>query len=174
MFARRVEQFGRGLRRIETAAAWIAIVILILVIGSVCLEVVMRYFFRSPQIWVVELSEYALLYITFLGAAWLLGRDGHVRVDILIGRVPAPVRHRMELFGALVGLTVSIVLTVFGALVTWSHYARGLYKPTILEFPTWIVLAVIPLGAALLALRFLHRALVHGLALRGAAVRDTP
>ena len=53
----------------------IACVILSLVMLSVCLEVFLRYFLNRPQVWVIELSEYALLYITFLSAAWVLKSD---------------------------------------------------------------------------------------------------
>ena len=57
-------------------------VLIILIMLCVCVDVIMRYFFNSPLFWVVELGEYAMLYITFTGAAWLLKTDGHVTIDI--------------------------------------------------------------------------------------------
>jgi TRAP-type C4-dicarboxylate transport system permease small subunit len=33
-------------------------------------------------------------------------------------------------------------------------YTRHLFKPTLLEIPTWIVLIVIPVGSFVLALRY--------------------
>ena len=52
---------------------------------AVCvgLEVGMRYFLGTPTRWVVEFSEYALLWIAFLSGAWILREEGHVRVEML-------------------------------------------------------------------------------------------
>ena len=44
----------------------------------------MRYFLNRPLVWVLELTEYALLWVTFLGAAWLLRQGGHVQVDVIV------------------------------------------------------------------------------------------
>lgn len=149
--------FDRWLTRIENVLAWIGIVVLILIIGAVCTEIVLRTFFARPQVWVIEFSEYGLLYLTFLGAAWLMRHDGHVRVDLLTNALNPAWKRRLAMASEAVGCAVSVVLLVFGAIVTLDAQRRGLFKPTILEFPTWIVLAVIPLGSAVLALRFLQR-----------------
>ena len=53
------------------------------------------------------------------------------------------------------GLAVSLVLTAFGAIATYDHLARGIYKPSVLEFPTGVVLAAVPLGSLFLSARFL-------------------
>ena len=121
----------------------------------------MRYFFNRPLIWVVELTEYGLLYVTFLGAAWLLRQGGHVQVDILINFMGERWRRRCAVFSAAMGLIVGIVLTVFGAIVTYDYLVRGMYKPTVLEFPTGIVLAAVPLGSLFLSARFLALMLDH-------------
>ncbi len=149
--------FDRWLTRVEDLLAAIAIAVLIAIMGVVCLEIVLRTFFGRSLIWVIEFSEYGLLYVTFLGTAWLLRNDGHVRVDLLTNALDRDWRRRLALVSAGIGCVVSIVLAAFGIIVTLDAHRRGLFKPTIMEFPTWIVLLVIPFGAATLALRFLHR-----------------
>ena len=140
----------------ENILAKVAIVILCLVIISVCLEIFMRYFLNRPLMWVVELTEYALLWVTFLGAAWLLKEGGHVRVDIVINFMSERWKSRCAVFSSLLGLLISLILTYFGAFATYDHWARDMFKPTVLEFPTWIVLAAIPLGSIFLVFRFLN------------------
>lgn len=147
----------RWLTRVENALAALGILVLILIIGAVCAEIVLRTFFARPQVWVIEFSEYGLLYVTFLGAAWLMRQDGHVRVDLLTNALGSEWKRRLALASAAIGFAVSVVLTVFGVIVTLDAQRRGLFKPTVLEFPTWIVLAAIPLGSVPLVLRFLHR-----------------
>ena len=63
----------------ENILAGVAMVVLGLIIFSVCLEIIMRYFLNWPLVWVVELTEYGLLHVTFLGAAWLLRQGGTSR-----------------------------------------------------------------------------------------------
>ena len=41
-------------------------------------------------------------------------------------------------------------------------FVRGAFKPTMLQVPTWIVLVVIPIGSAVLAVRFLREVIVCG------------
>ncbi|MGE5338453.1 MAG: TRAP transporter small permease [Gemmatimonadota bacterium] len=149
--------FDRWLTRVEDLLAALAIAILIAIMGVVCLEIVLRTFFSRSLVWVIEFSEYGLLYVTFLGTAWLLRNNGHVRVDLLTNALDRDWRRRLALVSAAIGGAVSMVLAVFGVVVTIDAHRRGLFKPTIMEFPTWIVLLVIPLGASTLALRFLHR-----------------
>ena len=149
----------------ENILAGAAMVILSLIIFSVCLEIIMRYFLNRPLFWVVELTEYGLLYVSFLGAAWLLRQGGHVQVDILVDILNDRWRKRCAVFSSAIGLAVSTILTVFGAIATFDHLVRGMYKPTVLEFPTGVVLIAVPLGSFFLSVRFLILMLdqVHGL-----------
>jgi TRAP-type C4-dicarboxylate transport system permease small subunit len=48
-------------------------------------------------------------------------------------------------------------LVWYGAQVAWDHYQRGVFNPTLLEFPKGLVLAVIPIGSLLLLAQFLRR-----------------
>jgi TRAP-type C4-dicarboxylate transport system permease small subunit len=145
----------------ENILAKVAIVVLCLIIFSVCLEIFMRYFLNRPLVWVVELTEYALLWVTFLGAPWLLGQEGHVRVDVIVNFMSERWKNRWAVFGSALGLMISVILTIFGAIVTFDHWLRDIYKPTVLEFPTWIVLVAIPLGSIFLVIRFLKLMLDH-------------
>jgi TRAP-type C4-dicarboxylate transport system permease small subunit len=124
----------------------IAVVILVGVILSVMLEVFLRYFFNRPQKWVVEISEYALLYITFLSAAGVLRKEGHIVVDLLTSRLGSKSRHLLSIIQYVGILLVSIVLLAVGARTTLDHYRRGIYNPTLLQIPTAYVLVVIPVG----------------------------
>ena len=149
----------RWLAKIEDAFANIALLGIVFLIGAVCFEMLMRGMFNRPQSWVIELTEYTLLYITFLGAAALQRRGGHVSVDLLTDALNEAWRRRLALVSAALCLIVVLVLTWFATLATLDAFRRGVYKPTVMEFPTWIVLAVIPVGSLLLSLRFAHRLL---------------
>lgn len=138
--------------------AVIAGVILILVMLSVCLDVVMRYFLKLPMVWVDELAEYALLFITFLGTTWVLRQpDGHVIVDVIGSQLSPPKRNVLAIIASVVGIVTCGIVTYFGVKVTWGLFARGIYNPTTLEIPRGILVAVIPAGSFLLCLQFIER-----------------
>ena len=149
--------FDRRLAKIETACANLALVCIVFLVAAVCYEMLMRGLFDRPQSWVVELTEYSLLYITFLGTSGLLRQNGHVSVDLLTDALNPAWKRRLALVSAALCFVVCVILTCFATLATIDAQRRGVYKPTILEFPTWIVLAVIPVGSLLLSLRFAHR-----------------
>ena len=152
----------RWLTKVEDFLAALGIAGLLVVIGAVCAEIVLRTFFAMPQVWVTEFTEYALLYVTFLGTAWLLRTNGHVGVDLLVHAVGDRAARRLALASAATGFAVAVVLLVFGVHTTIDLMRSGAYKPTVMEFPTWRVVAIIPVGSALLAQRYLHR--LHALA----------
>lgn len=133
------------------AAATLLFVAMTLV---VCAEVLLRYGFNRPIAWVVELSEYSLLWITFLGAAWVLRHGGHVRVDILLQYLSPSALRSCGMLSCALGAFTSLVIFGFGVDATWTAYVRGAFKPTGTDVPTWMVLSVIPIGSLLLLLRF--------------------
>ena len=140
----------------EDACAFAATSIFVAMMLVVSAEVVMRYGFNSSISWVVEISEYALLWITFLGSAWVLRSGGHVRVDIVLQFLsPAALRICGLITSALGTLTTAIIFA-FGVGATWTAYVEGAYKPTSTNIPTWMIIIVIPFGSLLLSLRFLR------------------
>ena len=151
---RHFRQFTQALGRIEDLFAEAAIAILVLCGASICIDVVMRYFVGRPIMGSTELTEYALVYITFLGAAWAVPRGAHIDIDAFVVHMPATVQKVCALLGNIVSFAVALALTLFGAWTTWTAYVRHLFKPTLLEVPTWIVLIVIPIGSLILALRY--------------------
>ena len=56
-------------------------VLIMFVMLATSTDVTMRYFLNRPIVWLMEVSEAILVYITFLGCAWVLKRDAHVRID---------------------------------------------------------------------------------------------
>src|SRR4030043_53496 len=60
-------------------------------------EVVMRYVFRSPTIWVHETSEYLLVILAMLGGGYTFLHKGHVSVDIIYSRLSVRRRAILDL-----------------------------------------------------------------------------
>ena len=69
-------KIGRWLIRIHDGLSkmlfYAAGVLLFFMALAISYEVTMRYFFNEPTVWVMDFSEYALIYSTFMAAPWLL------------------------------------------------------------------------------------------------------
>lgn len=121
----------------------------------VCVDVVLRYIFNDPLAWGVEVCEYLLLYVTFLGAAWLLRQRGHVRVDILLSYMSENASRRVNVATALIGAVACLFLVIFGIETTWDAYVRGIPEIKTLSIPKWTLYWIIPYGSFLLFIEFL-------------------
>ncbi len=98
------------LRLLETVEVVVAGALLLAVLGLVVFQVVSRYVFNTPFVWSEELARFALLWLTFIAAAFVMARGVHVSVtvgDRLLGR-----RGRLvvDLFALGVVLVVCILL----------------------------------------------------------------
>ncbi len=138
-------------------AAVLAAALIVFIMLAESAEVVMRYFFRRPFIWVVEISETILLFAAFLGAAWLLRSEGHIKMDLVLNRFSAGPRAIFHAINSLIGAFCCGVLVWYGALMSWSNFVRGAFEPTVLEIPSAYVLVIIPIGAFLFFIQCLRR-----------------
>jgi len=149
--------FLRALDWAMNGMTFLAGLVLVFIMLSVCYDVVLRTFFGRPQMWVTEVIECLLLYMTFLASAWLLRDEGHVRVDIVLNRLKPRTIAFLGIVSSIIGVFVSAVLTLFGTTVTWDYYQRGIYTPSAMEIPVHWILIVIPVGSLLLFFQFMRR-----------------
>jgi TRAP-type C4-dicarboxylate transport system permease small subunit len=152
-----VQRILRVFDRLINLMTFLAGLILLFIMLSVCLEVILRYFFNRPLVWVIEVTECLLLYLTFLASAWLLREEGHVKIDILLGYFGARSQAFLGVVSSLIGVVVSLVLTIYGAGVTWDYFQRGIYTPTAMEIPVSAIILIIPLGGFMLLVQFCRR-----------------
>lgn len=136
-------------------------VLLGLLIVIVIVDVIMTFFFDAPLKWALEVSEYALAFITFLGAGWLMREEGHLRFDMVIEKLPQKVRTVLEIFVSIVGFLVSIVIVWSGIEICISLYEKGALMESVLQWPRWPLIASIPIGFTILAVQLLRRSIQH-------------
>ena len=140
------------------AGAALSGALLVVVMLLITLKVFFRYVLGQGLIGIDQISGTLLLYIAFLGAAWVLRRDEHVSVDLLLGYLGFRVRRWFGVATSIIGAAVCLVLTIYGAAETLSSWQRDVLIPAEIEFPRAVNLAVIPLGCSLLCLQFARRA----------------
>lgn len=120
-------------------------------------SVMMRYVFGVPQVWTDELVSFWLVAIVTLGAADVLRRDGHIRIDLITDRLPARAQAWADVWGLVSVLVLSVVLTISGWEMVSFSWSVDLLSEGYLELPMWIPQSLIPIGFALMGVAALHR-----------------
>jgi len=104
-----------------------------------------------------EVIVYLIIWALFLTASTLTHENRHVRADILLLALPAQGRRAAEILNALVGLAFFAVLLPFAFDAAYEAWDFGDVSVGDLRFPLWIYSACLPVGCALLILRYLHK-----------------
>lgn len=140
-----------GVARIGTLVA------VVLLIGTVLLQVVSRTFLPQSPVWTEELSRIALMYVVAFGVGLSIRSGDLVNVDLLLAALPKEVRRVLEAFaflltaamGALIVLP-AIEFTEIGAIQTSSA----------LEWRMDLVFVTMPIAAFMLAIFGLEKAVL--------------
>lgn len=154
-----MDRFFENLDRVASAICkafvFIASLMMAGLVVVVCIDLALRYFFNAPLLWGTEVTEIFLLYITFLGTAWVFKEDGHVVVDVFTGQAKGRRRKVLMVISYLLIAIVSAVLIYYGFYATYDHHRRGVFNPTILETPIALIIMIIPIGSVPLFLEVL-------------------
>jgi TRAP-type C4-dicarboxylate transport system permease small subunit len=134
------------------------------------INVVGRYVFSWSLIWSDEIQVFIMVWMTFLGAAIVTWRRGHLRMDVLFAALPARIRHIIKVIEGAVALVVC-------GFVAWQGYAyasRMLMlgrQSDMAHVPMWIPHSAVPLGFGLITLLLVARiaAALHARRKRAAA-----
>ena len=174
-----MSQLGQTLERawdsFLNGLAYIAGLLVVTVTFSVLYEVVARYFFNSPTIWAVDLTEYSLVYITFLGTPWVLRDHAHTRVELVVERLQPRLRVTLAIVVALVAASGAVVMAWEGAWETWESYVGGHAELKAWRVYRWPLILPICVGSTMLVIEFLRQAWHNfGVLRRGEPIPDEP
>jgi len=136
------------------------IIAAILLVGMTFLvgtDITLRYVFYRPLGWVKEVSEYILVFLGFLVAAWILKDDGHVKMDLVLNNVSPRVQTMMNIITSLISIIVVFIIAWFSLRVILQFYQTKLVTPSVLEPQKWVLMTPIFVGSLLLAIQFIRR-----------------
>ena len=129
-------------------SGWMVPIMVVLV----AVEVFMRYVLHNPPMVADEFSAYLLVGCSFLGLAYTWRQGGHVRITILVSRLPSKAASWIRLFVLILILAFMIGVTKAG--YDMIAYARmiGLKSDTWLMFPLFWPQLTVFLGFLVLTL----------------------
>lgn len=143
---------GQVVRVLAGAGMAVAAVSLLLSLCLIGWAVVMRYGFNAAPVWVDEVVGFLLVAIVMLAAARTLRRGEHIGVDLLVERLAPSSRRWAQAWGALAVGVVACMLIINGWGTASLARMLGLVTEGNLEWPTWMLMLLMPVGGALLLL----------------------
>lgn len=145
-----------AVRTLASLAMGVAALGLLVSLALIGWAVVMRYVFNAAPIWVDEVVGFALVGIVMLAAAETFRRGEHIGVDLLVSHLGPRAARWAQGWAALATLAITAVLVINGWETAMLARLLGLLTEGHLEWPTWWLMLLMPLGGALLALAALE------------------
>jgi TRAP-type C4-dicarboxylate transport system permease small subunit len=124
---------------------------------SISYDVLMRYVFLAPTIWVLEVNTFLLVFLCTIPAADTLTAGTQIQITFLTERLPATVQAKLPVIGNAAGVLFCAVMTWKGASMTWAAFQHNDRMSTSLGTPLAIPYALMPIGFGLLGLTYLAR-----------------
>lgn len=142
--------FGHFVGVLAIAAA----IIVLLMVGVVTADVLLRALMRRGIAWAADASEYGVYLITLLTAPWLLRRGMHVAIDVVSSRIAGLAGEVLARLTAAICFATCVVIAYYGWHMVVHSKAAGSFVIKNVTFPEWIALAPLPFVFALLAVEF--------------------
>jgi C4-dicarboxylate transporter DctQ subunit len=140
----------RWLERLEEIAVAVLMAAMTL---TAFVQVVARYVFNYSFVWALELNGVFFAWLIFVGMSYGVRVGAHIGIDAAVKNLRPAAARAFGMVGALLCIVYALIVTVGG----WQ-YVRKMYDVGIemqdMPVQQWVPRIVVPLGFALLGLRF--------------------
>jgi TRAP-type C4-dicarboxylate transport system permease small subunit len=123
-------------------------------------NIVGRYFFSYSITWAEEVMLFLMVGCVFTGCCAVAWEGRQIRMDVIVGVMPAPVRKFLALLGELLLLATAGLVAYFAWPVI-QQLAEFDERSTAADLPLVIPQAMIPIGYTLMAVLVAVRLLVR-------------
>jgi TRAP-type C4-dicarboxylate transport system permease small subunit len=166
-----LSRIDQALLRVERVFALVSGLAVFALMILAVVSVSGRNAFNNPLPGYVDWIEQAMPLIAFMGISFVMREGGHIRMDILVGRLRGRLLYIVELITT-IAILVLMVLLVWG---TWAHFARSFDfaapmwsrdSSMDIALPIWPAKLLAPVAFFVLCLRLLLQIWAYGRAIR--------
>jgi TRAP-type mannitol/chloroaromatic compound transport system permease small subunit len=153
------------IRRLAAAIDWVSLFsakavggILLAMMILTCGDILSRSFLRRSIVGTLEIeSNYFMVAAVFLPLAYgMISKQGHIRVEILLSRLPLRLQMGLEMVGLFLSLCVFGLVVWFGAAGAWRSWQAGETMVNV-ALPMWPGRVLVAMGGVLLCLQMIVR-----------------
>lgn len=164
----RLRKFGDIVADVTTRMGAVALGGIVLICG---VNVVARYFFHDAISWAEEAMIYLMVFVIFSASTAVTWKGAHMHLDMLIRRLPSPIRKVVITIVTLFSIGLLLVLAsasyeVVSKLFRFDQRSDGL------EAPMWIPQGFVLAGLVLIAFMMLLRLIVVGANVQSAHIES--
>ena len=124
-------------------------------------EVIMRYLFNSPTIWVNEVSRFLQIWATYLALTYSFHKNDFIRINVVYDRLNENGKKILDFISFIFILIFSSFVVYFGWLIAYDSLKVGRTSSTILDVPSFLTELAIPLCFAFLVLRVILEVITY-------------
>jgi len=135
------------LRRIEET---LGTLLLMLIFGTVALQVVGRFVFDAPPFWTEELARYLFVWLVCIGSAEVARTRDHITMDIFALMLPPKLGKILQIIINAVVASTLVILVWYG---TFGAMRAGRVDSIALGVPESLLYGALPVGAAFMTFR---------------------
>jgi len=150
-----MKPFVRAVGGLSTVGGIVAVLLLLVALGSVCHLVFVRYMLGASAIWQHEVVSFSLIGATFIGAPYVLMTKGHVNVDLLDHYVGDGARSALSIAASLITISFCGLIAFLSYGWWWEAWDGDWHNETVWAPPLWIPYAAMPIGMTLMTLQAL-------------------
>jgi len=135
-------------------AGFLAAVLTVGVFGIILTEVIARSFFNFSTLIADEYSSYFFVGLAYLGWSYILRREKHIRVRILLSRLSPSRQKVLNIVCSAIACAFLSYFSLYSLRFAMESYSTGTTAPTPAETPLFIPQSVLFVGVFLLLLQF--------------------
>jgi C4-dicarboxylate transporter, DctQ subunit len=124
-------------------------------------DVLMRFLFSRPTLWVFETSEYLLIVIVFCGASYCLLKEGHVHVDLITNLYSSRRRSISKAMTSVFGFLFCAIFAREAWKYWWVAYQKDWKSSSLLEFPLVYPYFFMAAGLTILTLQYIVKVISY-------------
>ena len=122
-------------------------------------EVIMRYLFNSPTIWVNEVSRFLQIWATYLALTYSFHKKDFIRITVIYDRLNETGKKILDFISFIFIIIFSCFVVYYGWLIAYDSLKVGRTSSTILDVPSFLTELAIPLCFAFLVMRVILEAI---------------
>lgn len=141
--------------KLEFALLIIAGIGLILLLLAICYGVFSREVLKSPLFWTAEFAGYAMVYLVFFSAPWLLKESAHISVDLFTTNLKNKSKKISTLINSIISGAVSALFFWYAMKLTIDLYQSQTVMLSNIPWPKFVLVLPIAIGSFFLFIRFI-------------------
>lgn len=160
-----MQGFERFVARVSALFARLGGVLIVLIALGTSIDVVTRNL--SGQTWLnsYEFSTYFFAIAVSFGMSYTALGGAHIRVDVLLGHLPAAVRRTLDFLSLLSLAGLALLFAYLSIRLGWTSYVRGVRSSSAVAFPLGLPQLVWATGFAVFAVTTALLTIRHGICL---------